>query len=83
MEQLQIFLEKLNGINYMSQCNFQMEIGKDQYLEHYTIKNRNNGKFVQVIFQVFGASKGFTNYIESGEVKIGKSLQEIKDRLSD
>jgi hypothetical protein len=83
MEQLQIFLEKLNGLNFMCKCNFQIEIGKDQYLEHYTIQNKDNGKFIQVIFQVFGVTKGFTNYLESGEQKIGKSLQEIKDRLAD
>lgn len=80
MNKLIKFLDRLNMLNCMSQCNWQQKrtsAGRIIYIEHYTIKNRLTGNSRDVIFQVYNDNKGFSMYVEDVINDMDKSIQQL------
>lgn len=78
MKLLEFFLERLTKNGFDWTCDWQMDKGPGR-LDHYTI--HKNGEFIQVIFQCFGESKGFTHYLESQKSKYDLMITEFNIAL--
>jgi hypothetical protein len=78
MKQLELFLDKLIRSGFDWTCNWQHDVNNSR-LDHYTI--RKNDESIQVIFQIFSGSKGFTNYIESQQLDYDRMITEFNQAL--